>query len=254
MPALGVVVPFLNEERTAGPIARRLRDELHGAGIDFQLALVADGSTDGTRTALEDVARDDARVQVLCGDRAEGYGAAILHGFSVLSADIVGWTDGDGQVPPQTVAGLYQAMAKEGATFGMGLREGRKDGWVRAMASRGYNWTMRRALGFAFQDINAKPKFIHRDLLHAIAPTSRDWFIDTEVVVGAHVRGARVVRTPVPFLAREHGISKVKLSVVREYVRNLRAYRRRMATEPVTAAPLPSTTPPHPARAPADDA
>jgi dolichol-phosphate mannosyltransferase len=226
MPDLGIVIPFYNEERTAEAVASSLLSTLEASGLDFELALVGDGSTDGTAAALDKVAQGDPRVQAVSGPRAEGYGAAILHGFSLLSADIIGWMDGDGQVPPGTVVEIYAAMKREGALVGMGLRQRRQDGWMRVVASRGYNWLMARSLGHRFPDINAKPKLIRRTLIQEIRPSAKDWFIDTEIVVGALARGAKIVRVPVPFLLREHGSSKVRLSILREYVGNLRRARR----------------------------
>ncbi len=232
VPDLGIVVPFYNEERTAGPVAEKLLAALRASGLEFEMALVADGSTDGTKAAIDAVARRDPRVRTTGAPNAEGYGAAILHGMSLLTADVVGWMDGDGQVPPEAVLQIYQAMHDQKASLGMGERVGRKDGRLRAAASRGYNWYMRRSIGLSIHDINAKPKLLERGLLLSIAPRSSDWFIDTELVAGAVLAGAKVVRWPVPFLAREHGSSKVKLSIVAQYARNLRAFRRRVRVQP----------------------
>jgi glycosyltransferase involved in cell wall biosynthesis len=225
MPDLGVVVPFYNEQATAGPVAKGLLDALDASGLDFEAAFVADGSSDGTVAELRDVAGRRREVQILWRGEAEGYGAAILHGFSRLTADYVGWLDGDGQVPPEALLSLLAAMRGTDAPLGMGQRVQRQDGVVRRVASRGYNWLMRRLTGFPLPDINAKPKLLRRDLLHEINPTSRDWFIDTEIVAGAFHRGYPVVRIPVPFLERRHGSSKVRLGIVAEYVGNLRRFR-----------------------------
>ena len=228
---LGIVIPFYNEERTAGPVVRELLTTLRRSNVAYELALVADGSTDATVAMLRDAAAGDPNVQIVCQPVAAGYGAAILRGVRLLDARIVGWTDGDGQVPPETVLAIHAAMARTGAPLGMGLRQRRRDGPGRIIASAGYNWLMRGTLGVSLPDVNAKPKLIEKRLLEEIAPRSEDWFIDTELVVGALVRGARVERVPVPFLARQHGASKVRASILREYWRNLRACRRRLRAD-----------------------
>jgi dolichol-phosphate mannosyltransferase len=231
VPDLGVVVPFFNEERTAGRLVTDLLQTLRASGLSYEVALVADGSSDGTVRELTAAAAGDRCVQIVCDGAAAGYGAAIRHGLSLLSADVVAWTDGDGQVPSSTLVEIRDAMKAHGSPMGMGIRRSRRDGWLRIVASRGYNWMMRCMLGVSVEDINAKPKLIDAQLLRRIAPTSKDWFIDTELVVGALVRGADIVRVPVPFLAREHGSSKVGSSILREYWRNLRGYRRRLRAD-----------------------
>lgn len=231
VPDLGLVIPFYNEERAARAVATDALNALRGSGLDFELVLVADGSTDGTEAELKAVAQLDPRVRAVTGPRAQGYGAAVLHGFSLLTADVVGWTDGDGQVPGQAVVDLYAAMRHEGAAIGIGRRHGRRDGWLRIGLSRCYNGVTHLMIGHRLADINSKPKLLRRDLLAAIAPRSRDWFIDTEIVIGAQRRGAAMVRIPVPFLARQQGASKVRASVVSQYLSNLAAFRRRIRAE-----------------------
>jgi glycosyltransferase involved in cell wall biosynthesis len=70
---LSVIVPVYNERNTLPEIVRRMRNvELP---LDLEVVLVDDGSTDGTRALLPQLA--DSTVRVVKHDDNRGKGAAI---------------------------------------------------------------------------------------------------------------------------------------------------------------------------------
>jgi chlorobactene glucosyltransferase len=64
-PPVSVIVPARDEERS---IERCVRSLLAQTAPDFEVIVVDDRSTDGTRAILDRVARDDARLRVIAGD------------------------------------------------------------------------------------------------------------------------------------------------------------------------------------------
>ncbi len=59
---LSVVVPVFNERNTVGEIIRRMRAVELPGGLDLEVIVVDDGSTDGTADVLAQLRdRDDAR-------------------------------------------------------------------------------------------------------------------------------------------------------------------------------------------------
>ena len=62
-PAISVVVPLYNEEDNVVAMQRELSEAL--AGIDYELVLVDDGSTDNTAAVLADYQARHAALQVI---------------------------------------------------------------------------------------------------------------------------------------------------------------------------------------------
>jgi hypothetical protein len=54
---------------------------------------------------------------------------------------------------------------------------------------------------------------------------SKDWFIDAELVLKAHAAGMRIDEVEIEFLKRQDGTSKVRMTTIWEFIKNLWKYR-----------------------------
>jgi dolichol-phosphate mannosyltransferase len=148
-PQLSVVVPMKDEEGAIVPLVGRIAAALDG--VAFELILVDDGSTDGTRALCLALAAKDPRIVVLGHPRSGGQSAALHSGVLAASAPIVATLDGDGQNPPENlprmIAPLLGAEATPGCGLVAGQRVGRKDRLSKRLASRFANglrsWVLR---------------------------------------------------------------------------------------------------------------
>jgi Glycosyl transferase family 2 len=85
---LSVVVPFYNELRTLPTVVDRLLAvDVSAMGLETELILVDDGSTDAGRTLLDPLPRADVRV--LVHDRNRGKGAAVRTGLEAATGDLL---------------------------------------------------------------------------------------------------------------------------------------------------------------------
>jgi glycosyltransferase involved in cell wall biosynthesis len=99
MPLLSVVVPVYHEASTIGAVIDAVRAAPID-GIDLEVVVVDDASTDGTRELLQKGFGRDDRVRVLFHDRNRGKGAALRTGFAVTRGDIVLVQDADLEYSP----------------------------------------------------------------------------------------------------------------------------------------------------------
>jgi polyisoprenyl-phosphate glycosyltransferase len=98
---LSVVAPVYNEEALIGEFYARVCGALEG--LEFELVLVDDGSSDGTAAALERIAGGDARVRVVYLSRNFGHQTALTAGLDHARGDAVVMLDADLQDPPELI-------------------------------------------------------------------------------------------------------------------------------------------------------
>jgi glycosyltransferase involved in cell wall biosynthesis len=114
MTALSVVVPFFNAERFVPTAIASLRRNWFD-GIEY--VLVEDGSTDGTRVALEDEAESLPGARIVPLERNVGLASARNAGLDAASGRYVSFFDADDWLAPGYLAQLHAAVVRLGCDF-----------------------------------------------------------------------------------------------------------------------------------------
>jgi len=131
-PRVSVAVPLYNEEENLPELLRRVLAVLDALpGGPHELVLVDDGSTDRTRSMMEEAARVDARVVAVCLSRNFGHQAAFSAALDHVGGDVVVLADGDLQDPPEEIPRFVEAWT-QGYDVVYAKRERRKEAlWLR---------------------------------------------------------------------------------------------------------------------------
>jgi len=222
MPDALIVLPTYNERDNARGIAERLLAALPGA----ELLFVDDNSPDGTGALLDEIAAGEPRVHVMHRAGKLGLGTAYVEGFGwglARGYDYLVEMDADGSHDPRYLPQMV-ALADDGADVVIGSRYvpgggTRNWGAGRRVLSRGGSLYARTILGIDVRDVTAGFVCWRRAALEAIdlpTITSNGYSFQIEMKYRALRKHLRVVETPILFVDRRVGQSKMSRAIVAE--------------------------------------
>ena len=217
-----VVLPTYNEAETIGPYVRALR----AVSDDIDLLVVDDDSPDGTGDIVRELAGEYRGIRLLHRDAKDGLGAAYRAGFrQVLDEDydVVVSMDADLSHDPAVIPTMLE-LIENGADVVIGSRYVEGGGtadWPvhRRVLSKWGNAYTRTVLGVSVRDCTAGFRAYRADVLEAIAPdTTRaeGYAFLTELVRRLDHQGYRIEETPITFVDRTLGSSKMSATIIAE--------------------------------------
>lgn len=223
---LSLVIPFYNEEKNIQRVVNGLINSFGESSIDYELILVNNGSADETPQILEDLAKEKPdKIKVVHIPVNQGYGWGIINGLKNASGEYVGFMCGDDQIKPEDVLRVFSSVKNENYDLAKVKRVARKDGIIRKVLSTAYNFLFLVMFNARTLDVNGSPKIFKRELLALISPSSKDWFIDAEIMIKAKYLNLKAGEVPVEFLRREKGVSHVEFTTMLEFAKNMFNYR-----------------------------
>ena len=113
--SLTVVLPCYNEAEAIPKVIGKLlksKPDILATGLidDLEVILVNDGSTDGSKEALQDF---QPQIKVIDHPTCKGYGRALKTGFSQASGSLIAFFDLDDTCQPIDLIPMIEAATKE---------------------------------------------------------------------------------------------------------------------------------------------
>jgi dolichol-phosphate mannosyltransferase len=216
-----IITPTYNEIQNLCP----LLEEIFSYAPDMDVLIVDDNSPDGTGELADEIHDEDPRVKVLHRPGKLGLGTAYVAGFKYAlehGYDAAFEMDADFSHAPRYLPDFLQAI--ENADLVIGSRYipgGNTPNWsiLRRLISGGGNIFARFTLGIPVHDCTAGYRLYRRRLLESIdldTVLSQGYAFQVEMVHRAAQQGFKIVETPIIFMDRRVGKSKMSRKIVIE--------------------------------------
>jgi polyisoprenyl-phosphate glycosyltransferase len=204
---LSVVIPALNEQTAIEETVQVIDQALSEAGIEHEIIVVNDGSTDQT-----------GELAAACGATVidhptpGGYGRSLKDGIARARYELIAITDADGTYPNERLVDLYRMVAEEGFDMLIGARTGPnyRGSFFKMPARRVFLWLSEYASGRKIDDINSGLRVFRRELCDRYKHTISNGFsFTTTITLAAMLNGYFVKYVPIVYHTRK-GSSHVR--------------------------------------------
>jgi dolichol-phosphate mannosyltransferase len=223
---IGVILPTYGEAENIS----KLIDDIENLELDTSILVIDDSSPDGTAQIVVEKQTQYPNIMLYNRVKKTGLGTAITDGFKIFLSrkqppKYVFTMDADYSHNPQDIPQLLETMRLCNCGIVIGsryIKGGRISGWpfTRKIISKTANLIARVSLGLKLKDCTSgfrcySTKFLEETIgnLH-----SHTYEIQIETVRQASLRKFNVKETPILFVNRKRGKSKLSWTEIKSYL------------------------------------
>jgi len=201
---LSLIVPVFNERTTLVEVIRRMRAVELPDGIEREIIVIDDGSTDGTRDVLRQLG--DSTVRVLKHETNRGKGAAVRTGLQVASGDYILIQDADLEYDPEDWPKMIAPVQRGRARVVYGSRftgERRNMLFLHWVGNRLLSLVTNVLYNTTLSDMETCYKLVDRSLMLELDLRSNRFDIEPEITAKILKRRIRIYEVPISYTGRE---------------------------------------------------
>ncbi len=211
---LSVIIPALNELKTIEKIVERVRSVKLPQGIETEVVVVDDGSTDGTR----DLLRKIPGITPVLHEQNRGKGAALKTGIRHSTGDLILLQDADLEYTPEDYPVMIEPILSGRAEIVMGSRFLKKkpqfftlDGqpfFSHYVGNHLIIWLTNFLFGLSHTDYEGCYKAFTRELAESFKIEADDFAFDNELICKSLRRRFRLAEVPIRYSPRLYSEGK----------------------------------------------
>jgi len=222
---LSVIIPVYNEVQNIREILKRVQ----ATGLAWEILIVDDGSTDGTRDILKELDGTD-QIRVVLHEQNQGKGAAVRTGFSEAKGDIFLIQDADLEYDPRDYPAIMKPIEEGIADVVYGSRflggPRRSTMFLHMIANKLLTLATNILYNNILTDMETGYKIFRREVLDGITIHSNSFNFEPEFTAKILKKKVRIFEVPISFNPRDYSDGKkIKLHDAFEAIWALLKYR-----------------------------
>ena len=203
MKKVSILIPVFNEIKTINLILEKV-ENANFAGLEKEIILIDDYSTDGTREILKSL---ENKYKVLYHDHNQGKGAALRTGFEAVTGDITVIQDADLEYDPADYDGVIQLIldGKADVAYGsrfLDLSGNRTVVKVNFLANKVLTVITNIFFGAKLTDMETCYKAFKTSFIKGIKIKSDRFDFEPEITAKVLKRKARLAEAPITYSGR----------------------------------------------------
>lgn len=211
---ISVVIPIYNEEENIKLLIKEIDQALQSH--NYEIILVDDGSTDKTRIKVKEL--NHPKVVFIELKKNYGQSLALAAGIDFAKGNYIVTMDGDLQNDPSDILKMYEIAIKEDWDLVTGIRQNRKDNFLRTFPSKIANWIIRKTTQLNIKDHGCALKVFNKE-------TAKELNLYGEmhryITLLAYLNGAKIIEVNVKHHQRKFGKSKYGLGRTTKVINDL---------------------------------
>jgi glycosyltransferase involved in cell wall biosynthesis len=206
---VSVIIPVFNEEHTIGNIIARTRDTMNKLGVLYEVLVIDNGSID---RSLE-ISKSEGAETFKEPNRGKGH--AIRAGFQRAKGNIIVTLDSDGSHRPEEIPTVLESIIDGKADLSIGSRFWNSSLGLRRIPriNRVGNRIFNRLIGFLISvrvsDSQSGFRAVKSSVVAKLDLNSHGYEVESEMLIKAWKKGARIAEIPISFDQRTVGKSRL---------------------------------------------
>lgn len=213
MNKITILIPIFNEVDTLKIILQKV-EKAAFCGLEKEIILIDDFSSDGTREILKDLENEhQGKYKVFYHDKNMGKGAALRTGFEHMTGDIVVIQDADLEYDPVDYEPLIKLILDEKADVAYGSRlsggkPSRSFMFTHLLGNKLLTLMTNILYNTTLTDMETCYKAFKTEFIKGIEIKSNRFDFEPEITAKVLKRGARLYELPISYYGREYDEGK----------------------------------------------
>jgi glycosyltransferase involved in cell wall biosynthesis len=228
MNKLSVIMPALNEEANIREAVTGVLKALGDLGIDGEVLIVNDGSTDKTQDIAQGLmVENSGKVFIVRHEKPKGIGASFWDGVDQARGDVVVMMPGDNENDPFEVLRYFKLLADVDMVVPFPLNKGNRS-FSRNVVSFLFRSIINMTFCVNFNYTNGTILY-RKSLLKQLSSRSYGFFYQADILIRLVKQGYLFAEVPYKINARKGGVSKALslksfLNVTKGYLKLVKDY------------------------------
>lgn len=203
---VSIVMPSLNEENNVLSAIKDTLQSFDDFGIDGEIIVINDGSTDNTRSLVEKVILNQRRVRLINHDTPQGIGASFWDGVRNAKGDVVTMFPGDNENDPWETLRYFRLLDHVDIVIPFVYNREVRSVFRNALSYL-YRFIVNTSFLVNFNYTNGTILY-RRSVLNELNSMSTGFFFQTDILIRAVKKGYLFAEVPYRLNLRSSGKSK----------------------------------------------